>query len=177
MVITSGYRSDYWELGEFEVYGVPGPPPPPTTVPSVVGLTQAAAESAIAGANLSSSVSTASSETVAAGLVISQSIASGSSVPTGTSVGIVVSTGTAPSGDDVNIIKAEFKADKSELKVEATSSDNGNVTLTVVGYGVMTYKADKNKYEYKAKPTANPGATVTVTSSGGGQATGNVTQK
>ena len=91
-------------------------------------------------------------------------------------MGIVVSTGPAPSGDDVNIIKAEYKSDKSELKVEATSSDNGNVTLTVVGYGNMTWKADKSKYEYKVKPVANPGATVTVNSSGGGSATKNVTQ-
>ena len=86
-------------------------------------------------------------------------------------------TDAVPSGDTVAIIKAEYKSDKSELKVEATSSDNGNVTLTVVGYGQMTYKSDKLKYEYKGKNVANPGATVTVTSSGGGQDTANVTQK
>ena len=86
-------------------------------------------------------------------------------------------TDPAPSGDTVTITKAEYKSDKSELKVEATSSAGGNVTLTVVGYGNMNWKADKNKYEYKAKPAADPGATVTVTSSGGGQDTKAVTHK
>jgi len=73
-----------------------------------------------------------------------------------------------PGGDTVVISKAEFKSGKSELSVEATSSDGGSVTLTVVGYGTMTYDSKKDKYKYKAKPVANPGATVTVTSSGGG---------
>jgi len=77
----------------------------------------------------------------------------------------------------VNIIKAEYKSDKSEFKVEATSIDGGSVTLTVVGYGDMTWKADKSKYEYKVKPVSDPGATITVTSSGGGQDTANVTHK
>ncbi len=77
----------------------------------------------------------------------------------------------AAANDVVTITKAEYKADKDEFKVEATSSDQPSVTLTVVGYGTMTWKAKKNKYEYKAKPVADPGATVTVTSSGGGQDT------
>jgi hypothetical protein len=82
---------------------------------------------------------------------------------------------TTPPADTVTITKAEYKASKSELKVEATSSDQPNVTLTVVGYGTMTWKSPI--YEYKEKPVSNPGATVTVTSSGGGQDTANVTQK
>jgi len=88
---------------------------------------------------------------------------------------MVVSDGPAPSGDTVTITKAKYKSDKSELKVEATSSDQPSVTLTVVSYGNMTWKNDK--YEYKGKGVANPGATVTVTSSGGGQDTANVTHK
>ena len=79
--------------------------------------------------------------------------------------------------DVVKVTKAEYKADKSEFKVEATSSNGGSVTLTVVGFGEMAWKADKNKYEYKAKPAADPGATATVTSSGGGQDTANVSQR
>jgi hypothetical protein len=174
LVITSGYRTDWWEMGEFIVMGVLGSPPPQTTVPDVVGMTQASAESAIAGASLNSSVSTGYSETVPAGIVISQSIAGGTTVNQGTTIGIVVSDGPPPSGDTVAIIKAEYKSDKSEFKVEATSSEGGSVTLTVVGYGTMTWKADKSKYEYKVKPVADPGATVTVTSSGGGQDTASV---
>jgi beta-lactam-binding protein with PASTA domain len=117
------------------------------------------------------------SETVAAGSVIDQSPSGGATVDEGTTVSCTISDGSAPSGDTVSIIKAEYKSDKSELKVEATSSDGGNVTLTVVDYGDMTWIADKNKYEYKAKPAANPGANVIVTSSGGGQATKSVTHK
>jgi hypothetical protein len=93
------------------------------------------------------------------------------------SSGASATTDPPPSGDTVVITKAEYKADKSELKVEATSSDGGSVTLTVVGYGNMTWKSSKNKYEYKGKPVADPGATVTVTSSGGGEDTKNVTHK
>ncbi|MCP5052043.1 MAG: Ig-like domain-containing protein [bacterium] len=79
-------------------------------------------------------------------------------------------------GDTVTITKAEWKASKEELKIEATSSDQPNVTLTVVGYGVMTYKANKNKYELKKKPEAYV-SSVTVTSSGGGTDTKSVTIK
>jgi hypothetical protein len=86
-------------------------------------------------------------------------------------------TDSAPSGDTVTITKAEYKAGRSELKVEATSSDGGNVTLTVVGYGNMIWKAEKNKYEYREKPVADPGATVTVTSSGGGEDTVDVSPR
>ena len=111
---------------------------------------------------------------VPAGDVISQDPSSGTSVAEGSAVDLVVSDGPS-SGDTVTIIKAEYKSDKSELKVEATSSDQPSVTLTVVGYGNMTWKDPK--YEYKGKNVANPGATVTVTSSGGGQDTANVTQK
>ena len=89
----------------------------------------------------------------------------------GTTTGDVWSFTTEPesSGDVVTILKAEWKADRQELKVEATSSEAPNATLTVVGFGTMTYKADKNKYELRIKPVDNPG-TVTVTSSLGGSA-------
>ena len=177
LVVVNGHRTDFWELSEFIVMGVAAAPPVQTTVPSVVGLAEATAQSAIAAANLVASSSSAYSETVAAGLVISQSIAGGTTVDEYTTVGIVVSSGPAPSGDTITIIKAEWKPDRSELKVEATSSDNGNVTLTVTGYGTMNWKADKNKYEYKKKPVAAPGSTVTVTSSGGGSAVKTVTIK
>ena len=155
-------------------------PPATSTVPNVVGSTEAAAISAITGANLVADTSAhAYSATVAAGNVISQSPAGGTTVDEGTTVSATISDGPAPSGDTVTVIKAEYKSDKSELKVEATSSDGGNVTLTLEGYGVMTYKADKNKYEYKEKPAANPGAgtVMTVTSSGGGQGTKTITIK
>jgi RHS repeat-associated protein len=64
------------------------------TVPSVVGLTQAAATTAITGAGLVlGTVTNQSSATVASGDVISQNPASGTSVATSSAVDIVVSTG------------------------------------------------------------------------------------
>ncbi len=153
-------------------------PPATTTVPTVVGLTEAAAIIAISGANLAADTSAhAYSETVAAGSVIDQSPSGGATVDEGTTVSCTISDGPAPGGDTVTITKAEYKSDRSELKVEATSSSGGSVTLTVVGYGNMTWKATKNRHEFKAKPVAAPGATVTVTSTGGGQDAANVRQR
>jgi beta-lactam-binding protein with PASTA domain len=67
-----------------------------TTVPSVVGLTQAAAQTAITGAHLTvGAVTTASSATVASGLVISQSPTAGGTVAQNSAVAFIVSTGPA----------------------------------------------------------------------------------
>ena len=93
----------------------------------------------------------------------------------GTTTGTVWSftTGTTTAtDDDVTITKAEWNQTRNELKVEATSSDQPNVELTVVGFGRMNFK--KGKYALKVKPVSNPG-TVTVSSSGGGSATRAVT--
>jgi beta-lactam-binding protein with PASTA domain len=68
----------------------------PVTTPNVVGLTQAGATSAISNAGLQlGNVTAQSSATVASGLVISEAPASGTSVAIGSSVNIVVSTGSA----------------------------------------------------------------------------------
>ncbi len=65
-------------------------------VPNVVNLTQAAATTAITGANLVvGTVTQASSATVPAGSVISQNPAAGASVAPGSAVNLVVSTGPA----------------------------------------------------------------------------------
>jgi hypothetical protein len=65
-------------------------------VPNVVGSTQAAASSAITAAGLTvGTVTTQSSSTVPSGSVISQSPAGGTSVAAGSSVSLVVSSGTA----------------------------------------------------------------------------------
>ena len=66
------------------------------TVPNVVGLTQAAAESALTSVGLIPSVSTAYSATVPGGNVISQNPSGGASVGLGSSVSLVVSLGAAP---------------------------------------------------------------------------------
>jgi beta-lactam-binding protein with PASTA domain len=80
-----------------QTYGLSIGGPQPVVVPDVVGLTQAAAESAITGADLQvGSISQQSSGTVPAGSVISQTPAAGATVIAGSVVNLVVSTGPAP---------------------------------------------------------------------------------
>ncbi|WP_342349426.1 PASTA domain-containing protein, partial [uncultured Nitrospira sp.] len=67
------------------------------TVPSVVGLPQSDAESAIIGAGLTvGTITTASHASVSSGSVISQTPGGGASVAAGSAVALVVSTGPAP---------------------------------------------------------------------------------
>jgi hypothetical protein len=72
--------------------------------------------------------------------------------------------------DVIVVTKAEWRADRQELKVEATSTEYPDAVLTVVGFGPMTRDNRKSKYRYSEKPVANPGQ-VTVTSDQGGSAT------
>ena len=68
--------------------------PPPIAVPDVVGLTQAAASSAITSAGLAvGTIATASSATVPAGSVISQNPGAGTLVLSGSAVALTVSSG------------------------------------------------------------------------------------
>ena len=70
--------------------------PAGATVPNVVGKTQAAATSAITGADLVlGTVTTESSNTVPSGTVISQSPAGGTAVASGSAVNLIVSSGPA----------------------------------------------------------------------------------
>jgi beta-lactam-binding protein with PASTA domain/Ca2+-binding RTX toxin-like protein len=69
---------------------------PPVTVPSVVGLAQTAAQTALTNAGLTSTVTFQPSTTVGAGLVISQSPTGGATAAAGSAVALVVSQGTAP---------------------------------------------------------------------------------
>jgi len=211
LVVTSGYRTDYWELSEFVVTGSIIPPPPDTTAPTPSPMTFASAPAATSDTTIAMTATTAtddlnpveyyfaetsgnpggsdsgwqsSTSYTDTGLTpdtqytytVTARDTSSNQNTTAASTPASATTDSEPSGDTVNITKAEFKSDKSELKVEATSSDAGNVTLTVVNYGVMTYKSDKLKYEYKATVGSAP-STITVSSSGGGSDTANVTQK
>ena len=70
--------------------------PAPASVPNVVGMTQAAATSAITGVGLVvGAVTNASSATVPSGSVISESPVAGSLLPLGSAVSLVISTGPA----------------------------------------------------------------------------------
>jgi beta-lactam-binding protein with PASTA domain len=104
------------------------------TVPSVVGLTQPSAQTAITGAGLSvGTVTTASSDTVAAGLVISQNPAGGGSAALGSAVSFVVSTGPAAAGSPT--VDATVFADGSGALTTAAFSTTapGDVLVALVG--------------------------------------------
>jgi beta-lactam-binding protein with PASTA domain len=71
--------------------------PAPVSVPNVVGLTQAAATTAITGSGLTlGTVTQQSSATIASGIVISESPTAGTSVAAKSAVNLVVSSGAAP---------------------------------------------------------------------------------
>ena len=80
--------------------------------------------------------------------------------------------------DDVievlTITRATWQASQSRLIVEATTNyPVGSVTLSVTGFGTMTYVSSASLYRLNVAPVANPG-TVNVTSTGGGSATATV---
>jgi PKD repeat protein len=97
-------------------------------------------------------------------------------VATTTGVAWNFTTGEAGSGDTVVITKAEWKANRSELKVEATSSGAPGAVLSLVGYNQMIYDSRKNIYKLTLRPEANPGM-VTVSSDQDGSASKAVTVK
>lgn len=67
-------------------------------------------------------------------------------------------------GDSISVLKAEWHRKKKQLTVYATSSDQPQRTLTLVGFGNMTWKSRKNLYQLKQRSvTSNPG-TITIES-------------
>src|SRR5439155_26602962 len=81
--------------------------------------------------------------------------------------------------DDVvevlNITKATYQASNLRLTVEATTNyPVGSVTLSVLGYGTMTWVPSAGVYRLSLTAPSNPGS-VTVTSTAGGSATSPVT--
>jgi hypothetical protein len=79
--------------------------------------------------------------------------------------------------DTITITKADYKVGDKELIVHATSSAQPDATLTVEGYGKMTWKADKNRYDLKIRPIADPGTQITVNSNLGSSESKTVTLK
>jgi beta-lactam-binding protein with PASTA domain len=93
--------TDQYNLAIVEL--TPGAAPVPVSVPNLVGMTQAAAQSAITAASLSvGAITTASSPSVPAGQVISQTPGAGASVATGSAVALVVSSGAPLSGPTID---------------------------------------------------------------------------
>ena len=98
----------------------------PVAVPDVVGQAQAAAEAAIAGANLAvGNVTTEFSDTVPEGTVISQNPIGGTEVLPGTAVDLVISLGQEPVAVPDVVGKAQAAA---EAAITGASLTVGNVT-------------------------------------------------
>jgi putative metal-binding protein/pre-peptidase/thrombospondin type 3 repeat protein len=75
----------------------------------------------------------------------------------------------------ITITSATFQTSNNRLTVEATTNyPVGSVTLSVVGFGTMTYVPSSSLYRLEVNGTSNPGS-VTVTSTAGGSATASVT--
>ena len=127
---------------------------PQVAVPNVIGVTQAAATTAITGASLTvGAVTTASSTTVPAGSVISQTPIAGTQVAAESAVALVVSSGPplilVPFAVDTVVfsdgtgtrVTAPFRtAEAGEVLVAFVSSDGPNnatrQTVTVSGAGL-----------------------------------------
>lgn len=120
------------ELGSAVVVQVSSGAKPPaanTTVPKVVGLTQASAESALKGAGLGVQVVQSASATVAAGTVMLQSPAPGSMVAPGTIVAIVISTG--PSSSSGDLVAVPNVVGKTMAQATQELSDLGLLVVAV----------------------------------------------
>ena len=90
----AGEKADDGSAVDLEVAAKPTPTATPVAVPDVLGSTQAGAESLLTGAGFTVVVSQAESDSVPAGNVISQDPQAGVLATQGSTVGIVVSTGT-----------------------------------------------------------------------------------
>jgi 3',5'-cyclic AMP phosphodiesterase CpdA len=80
---------------------------------------------------------------------------------------------TVTSPDVITSLSATYNMRKKQLTVQATSSAQPNVTLTVEGLGPMTYKPKLKAYVLAVPVTSKP-SSVTVISSGGARATASV---
>ena len=136
------------------------------TVPSIVGLTETAAKTALTASGLSfGSITTQNSDTVTAGLVISQSIAANSTVADGTGVDFVVSLGPESKsyGGTFSIAAPPNYVSGTSAQLVVTSEGGAVLasttvtsfpaTITVTGASVttgtltVTYQVSSEEYE------------------------------
>jgi hypothetical protein len=99
--------------------------------------------------------------------------------PTATSVFLSHTSGglyTLDLQDTITITKADWKNSTKVLTVEATSTGAPSVSLTVAGFGVMTYNSMLNNYSLTTTVGTKP-ASVTVTSDIGGSASASVRRR
>jgi membrane peptidoglycan carboxypeptidase len=107
-------------------------------VPSVVGMSESDARSAISGAGLNPAVSYAYSDSVAKGVVISQSPLGGTTVNAGSSISISVSQGSAPSSNVPGVVGMSETAAKEAIssagftyKVVYSPTDESQVGIVI----------------------------------------------
>ena len=135
---TTAPTSDQWNFAAVEVKaGVAPPPPVQVTVPNVVGMAQSAAQTAIASAQLTSTVTSVNSATVPAGSVISQSPTGGSSAAAGSTVALSVSLGPAPPPPPAAGPVLALSFNEASGTTAADSSGNGN-NGTIAGAARVT---------------------------------------
>lgn len=82
---------------------------------------------------------------------------------------------SVPMSDTISISRAEFHPDTGRLLVEASSSRQPDVVLTVIGYGQMNWIAAQNCYRLNVTGVQQPSVTISVSSNLGGSATSTVT--
>jgi beta-lactam-binding protein with PASTA domain len=107
------------------------PTPSQIPVPDVVGQTEADATSAITGAGLVAASSEAADDTVPAGSVVSQDPAAGTEVDTGSTVNIVVSTGsgTVPVPDVAGKSAADAQTELEAAGFTVTSEEQSSMDV------------------------------------------------
>jgi hypothetical protein len=89
---------------------------------------------------------------------------------------VAITVNAAPAADTVTIVTATWTTKTKTLLVEATSSAQPNASLTVLGFGGMTYNTRTKRYRYTTV-ILNPPSSVTVESNLHGTATKAVTRK
>jgi len=129
------------------------------SVPNVTGMTEADAQSALKAAGLTAQSTSGSSQTVPKGTVISQAPSAGEQVPSGTSVGITVSSG--PGNTAVPDVIGQSQSQASDA-------------LNAAGLGVKVSTANNSAPQgqvYSQSPAAGtlvaPGTSVTIHVSNG----------
>ena len=122
--------------------------PAPVTVPNVVGLTEAAAGTAITNATLTvGTITTANDATVPAGSIISQNPAAGASAAVGSAVALVRSLGPATTGDAIAPV-AVAPAQNIDLSSLASSTVAVRITWSATdnpgGSGIARYEVQRS---------------------------------
>ncbi|MCX5633430.1 MAG: M6 family metalloprotease domain-containing protein [Phycisphaerae bacterium] len=134
---TGGTSSRYAYIDNVQITGTAIPST--TTVPDVVGQTQAAAATAITGAGLVvGTVTQAYSDTVAAGLVISQYPAGETIVLIGSAVDIIISLGPQARSISGYVMEPDVNTPVEGVQIDANNNGGSTDITDVNGYYELT---------------------------------------